>query len=134
MGIGANLLDKAVAAVALRIDQPVQKAGAFRVSQFMREIELFLVAKRFAICDEELEVARVGLVHEGIINLVDNPMAQREPEPATGMISRPESFLGAGGPARFNPRRPECRANIFRAHLFVFLLRFPAAIKLSKSY
>ena len=73
----------------------------------MIQVALFLVAKRFAVGDEKLKVARVGLIHVRIINLVDDAVAEREPEPATGVIGRAHAFLRARSPARLDARRAE---------------------------
>ena len=73
----------------------------------MLQIAPFLVAKRFAVGDKKLEVARVGLIDVRIINLVNDAVRDRVPEPAAGVIGCPDSFLGALGPARFRARRAE---------------------------
>src|ERR1700722_3452168 len=120
MGVGANLLDEPISALALGIGHAVEEAGPLRVLDLVLEVDLFFVAERFAVGDEKLEVARVGLIDGGIINLVDNAVAQREPDPATGVIGRAESLLGAGGPARFDARRAEGRCVVAGRHAGLF--------------
>jgi hypothetical protein len=71
----------------------------------MIQIALFFVAKRFAVADEKLEVARVGLIDVRIINFVYDPMTQSEPAAATGMICRADTLFRARTPSRLNPRR-----------------------------
>ena len=73
----------------------------------MLEIASFLVTKSFAVCDEELEVARVGLIDVRVINFVDDAVRNRKPEPATRVIRSPDPFLGAVRPARLCARRAE---------------------------
>ena len=62
-------------------------------------------AKRFAIGDEKLEVACVWLIDAWIVNLVDDPVTEREPEATTGMIGRAHAFLRARSPAWLDSRR-----------------------------
>ena len=71
----------------------------------MIQVALFLVAKRFAVADEKLEVARVGLIDMRIINFVHDPMTQREPAAATGVIRRADALFRARTPSRLNPWR-----------------------------
>ena len=40
------------------------------------------------VCNQEPEIARASLVNPRKINLVQNPMAQREPHPAVQVQSR----------------------------------------------
>ena len=74
----------------------------------MIQVALFFVAKRFTVTDQKLKVARIGLIDVRIINFVHDPMTQREPKPATGVIRRANALLGARRPARLNSRRTEC--------------------------
>src|SRR5918996_1138704 len=94
-----------VAALTLRICQSIKNTIAFRVFDEVIQVTLFLVAKCFAIADEKLKVARVRLIDPRIVNLVDDPVTQREPETATGMVGRPYSFFGTRSPARLNSGR-----------------------------
>jgi hypothetical protein len=71
------------------------------------QVAFFLVAKRLAIRDEELQIASVGLIDMRVVNLIDNTMAQCEPEATTGVISRPDTFFCARSPARLDPWGPE---------------------------
>ena len=105
MRIGEDMFYETIAAVAVRIGEPIKKAIALRVFDLVIQIAFFLVAKCFAVADEKLKVARVRLIDVRIINLVDDAVAQREPKAATGMIGRADAFLGAGSPARLDARR-----------------------------
>jgi hypothetical protein len=69
------------------------------------QVALFFVAKRFAIADEKLKVARVGLIDVRIINLVHDAVTQREPHAATSVIRRADALFSARRPAWLNPGR-----------------------------
>ena len=105
--IREHLFDQPVAALAFRVGKAVKEAIALRVFDPVVQVAFFLVAKGLAIGDEELEVARVRLVHMRVVNLIDDAVAEREPEPATGMIGRAHAFLGARSPARLDSGRSE---------------------------
>src|ERR1035438_9611560 len=107
MRIGKHALYQSVAAIGFRIGQAVKEASGLRVLDPVVQVAFFLVAKAFPIGYEELEVARVGLVNMRIIDLIDDAVAQREPEPATGVISRAHALLRARSPAGLNSRRAE---------------------------
>ena len=96
----------------------------------MSQVALFLVAKGFAVGDEELKVARVRLINVRIINLVDNAVTEREPEPATGVIGRANAFFGAGSPARLDARRAKRGVLIAVRHFNDYCI---AALRLWKS-
>src|SRR5512137_269774 len=108
MRICEDVLDQAVAPGGFGIGEPVEKAIAFRVLDQVLEVAFFLMAKGFSVADEELEIARVGFVNGGVVDFVDDAMAEREPDPAARMISGAETFFGAGGPAGFDSGRAEC--------------------------
>src|SRR5258706_7629275 len=105
MRISENVFYQAVATVGLGIRQTVKEAIALRVFDQVIQVALFLVAKRFAIADEKLKVARVRMIGAWIVNLIDDAVAQREPETATGMIGRAHAFLRARSPTRLNSGR-----------------------------
>jgi hypothetical protein len=69
------------------------------------QVAFFFVAKRFAVADQKLEVARVRFIDMGIINFVHDPVTQREPDAATGVIGRANAFFRARRPARLDARR-----------------------------
>ena len=83
----------------------------------MVQVALFLVAKRFPVGDEKLEIARVRLVHARVVDFVDDAMAEREPDPAARMISGAQAFFGAGGPAGFDSGRAECDGVLSWIHI-----------------
>src|SRR5208283_590434 len=53
----------------------------------------------------ELKVASVGLVHVRVVYLVDDPVTQGEPKPATGVVGRPYPLFRARSPAGLHSRR-----------------------------
>jgi len=103
--IGEYVFDEAVAPAGFRVDQPVEEAIALRVFDQVIQVALFLVAKRFAITYEKLKVARVWLIDTWIVDLIDDAVTKREPEAATGVIGRTDSFFRARSPARLDSRR-----------------------------
>ncbi len=107
MRIGDDFLDDAVAAVPIGIRKTIQERPFLWVLDEVVEITPFFVAKRLAIGDEKLNVARVGLIDVGVIDLVDDTVRNREPEAAARVISRSDSFLRAPRPARLQARRSE---------------------------
>jgi hypothetical protein len=73
------------------------------------KVAAFFVAKGFTIGNEKLEVSGIGTIHVGIVNLIDDPMAERKPNAATGMVSGANAFLTAARPARLDSGRSESR-------------------------
>ena len=119
--IGEHVFYQPVAALAFRVGKAVKRAIALRVFDPVVQVAFFLVAKGFAIGDEELEVARVGLIHMRIVNLIDDAVAEREPEPATGMIGRAHAFFRARSPARLDSGRSKRDENFGQLHIMLSL-------------
>src|SRR2546422_4873321 len=105
MWVREHVLCQPVAALWFRIGEPIERAIALRVFDQVIQVALFLVAKRFAICDQKLKVARVRLIDAWIVNLIDDAVTEREPEAATGMIGRAHAFFCARSPTRLDSRR-----------------------------
>src|SRR5262245_23252304 len=105
MRIREHMLYEAIAAVRFRIGEAVERAVAFRVLEAMIQVALLLVAECFAVADEKLKIARIGMIDVRIIDLVDDPMAESEPKPATAVVGRAHALLFAGGPARLDSGR-----------------------------
>jgi len=106
--IGEDVLNDPVAPVPLGIGDAVENTIAFRVFDPVIQVALFLVAKCFTVADQELKIAGIRLVNGRVIDFVDDAMAEREPDPATRVISGAETFLGAGSPAWLDSGRAEC--------------------------
>src|SRR5438309_11991337 len=107
MRIGADLLDDAITSRAIGIDDAIKQRAFLRILERMIEIAPFLVAKRLAIGDEKLEVARAWLIDVRVVDLVHDPVRKREPQSATGVIRGADSFLCALRPTRGKSRRAE---------------------------
>src|SRR2546426_12544294 len=107
MRVREHVFYEPVAALAFRICKTVEDAIALGVFDQVIQVALFLVAKRFAIANEKLKVARVRLIDAWIIDLVDDAVTEREPKAATGMIGRTHAFFRARSPTRLNSRRTE---------------------------
>src|SRR5206468_2672512 len=105
MRIREDLLHQPVATVSFRICKAVEDAIALRVFDQVIQVSLFLVAKRFAIGDKKLKVARVRLIDLRIVNLIDDTVAEREPKPATRVIGRTHALFRARSPARLDSWR-----------------------------
>src|SRR5580692_10598603 len=105
MRISQRLFDKLIPSIAFSVDQSVKEAVALRVFDPMIQITLFLVAKCLAVADQEFKITRVGLVGSRVVNLIDDPMTEGEPQATAFRTSCPKAILRAGGPARFNSRR-----------------------------
>src|SRR5438270_8139668 len=74
------------------------------------------MAKCFAVRDQKLEIARIGLIGMRIVNFINDAVAQREPKPATGVIRCAQPFLGAGCPARLDSRRAKGQCIVGCSH------------------
>ena len=93
MRIGEHVFHQPIAAVRFGIGQAIKQAITLRIRNLMIQIAFFFVAKCFAVADQKLEVARVRLIDMRIKNFVYDPVTQREPGPATGVICLPTPSL-----------------------------------------
>src|ERR1044071_296684 len=109
MRVCENVLNDTIATVRLRIDEAVERTIALRVLDAVIQVALLFVAECFAVADEKLEIARIGMIDVRIINLVDDPMAEREPKPATAVVGRTRTIFCAGSPAGLDSRRSKRR-------------------------
>src|ERR1051325_1923631 len=107
MRISDDVLDDAVTPAGFRIGQPVIERALFRILDLMLQVAPFFVAEGLAIGDQKLKIAGVRAIHVGIIQLVDDAVAEGEPDAAAGVVSGADAFLGAAGPTRFDPGRAE---------------------------
>src|SRR2546423_15667297 len=105
MRVGDNVFNDPVASRRIGIGQAIKQRALFRVVDFMLEIAPFFVKKSFTVSDEKLQIASIGAIHIRIINLVDDAVAEGEPNAATGVVRRADALLGAAGPAWFDARR-----------------------------
>lgn len=110
MRIAQDFFDDAITPGRFGIGQPKKQAAFFRIFNFVFEVAALFMAKALAIRDEELEVACVWNIDVRIVNLIDDTMAEREPDAAARVVSRADSFLRARGPTRLNTGRAKgCR-------------------------
>ena len=116
MRIGDNVFRYPIAPCRLGVDEAIQKCALFRIINFVVEIPPFLVKEALTVGDEKLQIAGIGTIHIGIINLIDDAVAEREPDAATRMIGSANSFLGTARPARLDPRSAESEGIVGGVH------------------
>ena len=118
--VANNLLRQAVAAfgIAVHIAHP-QRIG-MDVLEGRDQVALFFVDKRLPIRQQELHVPHLRPVDGGVVNLVQNAVRTRKPDPAGGRVGRPHRILQARSPSRLHARRAKCFA----------LLHKPAVLRL----
>ena len=95
-----DFLYDAITIIPLRVCEPVKQNIFLWILGQVSHIPLFLMVECFAIGDQKLKVARVGRVNMGIINLVDDSVAQGEPKTRRSFISGSDPLFGAGCPSR----------------------------------
>ena len=105
MRIRKHVFYQTVTAVRIGIRETIKEAIALWIFDHVIQVALFFMTEAFTVADEKLEVARVWLVDMRIINLIDDAVAEREPETTTGMIRCAHAFLCARSPARFDSKR-----------------------------
>ena len=66
-----------------------------RVFYVMNEVSFFFVTECLAIADEKLKIAGVRLIDVRIVNFIDNPMAESEPDPRGKRVGGTQAFLCA---------------------------------------
>jgi len=131
MRVHDDFFDEVVAAFEVGVDEAVKQRVLLRVFGLVKQVAPFLVAERFAVGNEKLQVAGVGRIDMWKINLVDDAVAEREPESGTAVIRRADALLGAGRPVRLNPWRAEGGGVFIHSiHRFLSML-LPARIEKS---
>ena len=108
-GIGKDGLVDAEAAVARGVGERETRHALGELAQHAGGIALFLGEIVAPIGDDEAEIAGAGVVDAGIIDLVEDAVAEGEPDPALGRERGADAALGARGPARGNARRARRR-------------------------
>ena len=102
--IGQHLFLDAIAAVNGRVANLVRRYAERDLRRLGPGIPLFLGEVRSTIGHDEPEVARARAIDARVVDLVENPVTQREPDMAVATDGRPEAALRARRPARRNPR------------------------------
>ena len=100
MGIGQGLLLDAVTTVPADVDQLERRDALGEPVNAGVGVTLLLRKERRAVRDEQPHVAYAGLVDARIIDLVENAVAEREPNVTVGAERRAHADLGARGPSR----------------------------------
>src|SRR5277367_2139075 len=65
------------------------------------QIPPLFVKERLSIRDKVLQVPDLRKVHGRKVDLVEDSVGEREPDPARCIVGRPQPFLAAAGPSRF---------------------------------
>ena len=102
--IGQHLFLDAIAAVNGRVANLVRRHAERDLRRLGPGIPLFLGEVRPTIGHDEPEVAGARVIDARVVDLVENPVTQREPDTAVATDGRPEAALRARRPARRNPR------------------------------
>ena len=99
MWIGHNLLFDAVAAIAAGVDQPECRHTVGQPVNFRVGVTFLLGEEIRSVRDDQPHVADAGLVNARVIDLVEDSVAQREPDMALVAEGRPNAGFSAGSPA-----------------------------------
>src|ERR1700719_193533 len=70
------------------------------------------MTERFSVRNEQLKVARIGLVDRRIVDFIHDSVREREPKCATRVISSAETILGAVCPLGLDPGRSRSNSSI----------------------
>src|SRR5580692_6918608 len=62
----------------------------------------FFVEKSLAVGDQKLKVPQLGAIHIGVINLSEDPVPHREPDPARRGVGGAHAILASLRPARLD--------------------------------
>ena len=102
MGIRQNLLDDAVAALPAGIHEPKAWNPWGQPFQTAASVTLLLRDKRTGVGDHEAEITQAGLIESRVVDLVQDAVAEREPDAARGSEGCADAALSAGRPPRRN--------------------------------
>ena len=94
-----HLLDP-VAALAAGVDEPVGRHALLELLDDAGRVALLLGEEVGAVGDDQPEVARAGHVDARVVDLVQDAVADREPDAALVAGRGPDAALGARRPAR----------------------------------
>src|ERR1019366_9375091 len=100
--IGQHFLFDAVPALHARIGQFVGRHSWFDGKVAEGTMAFLFREEPTTVADNQAEVAGAGLVHPGKIDLIENAMTQREPNPAVKVQRSAYTGLGARSPAGFD--------------------------------
>ena len=113
--IGKDLLLDAVTTIRVGVPQAVGGNAGRQVADFVAGLPLLLGDPAFAVGDDQAHVARAGPVQATIVDLVEDAVAEREPDPAGVAQRDAHAALGAAGPAS-RDARPARRVVVRTTH------------------
>jgi hypothetical protein len=108
MWIGQDLLFDAVAAITAGVDQPESRHTIGQPVNCRVGATFLLGEELRSVRDDQPHVADAGLVNAWVIDLIEDSVAQREPDPTLITEGRANAGLGAGSPARRNSGSTWC--------------------------
>ena len=97
-------LQDAVSSLRTRVRESVARHSLGQGHDLLDRVSLLLGKERGPVGDQETEISRIRLIQAGVVHLIDDPVGDREPDAAFASNGRPEPILGAGRPARADPR------------------------------
>ena len=103
-GIGQDLLLDPIATINRRVPNPIRRNARRHLRGLGAGIPLFFGEVGLPIGHDEPEIARARVIDARIVDLVENPVAQREPDTAVATDRRAEAALRTRRPARRNTR------------------------------
>ena len=103
-GVGDDLLFDAVPARFRGVVQTIRRNPGGKETDGMPAFALFLGEESVGGRHEHAHVPRAGLVDTGVIDLVEDPVAQREPHAAGSVQRGADALFRAGCPARLYSR------------------------------
>src|SRR5207247_6910082 len=81
-GIGEDLLLDPVALLRAGVHKPVSRDTLGQVGHLLPGVALLLGEEGMAVSDEHAQVARAGLIDAREVDLIEDPVAEREPDVA----------------------------------------------------
>ena len=102
--VGQHLFLDPIATINGRVPNPIRRNAGRHLRRLGAGIPLFFREVRLPIGHDETKVARARVIDAWIVDLVENPVAQREPDTAVATDGRAEAALRTRRPARRNTR------------------------------
>ena len=94
------MLDDAEPAAGVGVDEPERRHAVLQRGDLEVAVALLLGEEAIAVGDDQAEVARARLIDARIVDLVQDAVAEREPDAADRRQRGADAALRAGGPAR----------------------------------
>ena len=112
--IGNHLLDDAIAARPIGVDEPHPEGVLVDRLHAGLEVAALVMEEVLTVGHQVLQVADLRSIDGGVVDLVQDAGGDREPDAAASGVCRPDGVLGALGPSWCDPggtERPPCRTN-----------------------